>query len=365
MWSAWSKLPSMATTRAPAISAWQQLAERDLALGQDDDDVEAGVRAVRRRGGRRVAGRRADDGPRPGLDGLGDGHDHAAVLERPGRVLALDLEVQVRGADGRPEPLGAHERRRALAEGQRRGRVGHGQERGDTAPSAAGRALAAAITASVIDGVERDVDAVGQDGGERGLRLGQGHDLAADGRAVLEPDRGGLVERGRERPRPGPRAGRRTSDAGRRAGRRPRRRGRSPPAGRPTSNRSPRAIARRSPRTALLVAGPPAPGPDRPTVPSGSASISMRFVTPSVQPKGLSAGTAVGMTDASMAPPRRVAVASSLIVRPERRRSLELLVGDAGDAGLAVAARRRRPAPDASPDPATARTRAGRGSRAC
>ena len=128
MWSAWSKLPSMATTRAPAMSAWPELAQGDLALGQDHDDLQSGVGAVRRGRRGRVAGRRADDGPRPGLDGLGDGHDHPAVLERPGRVLALDLEVQVRGPDGRAETLGVHERRRPLAEGQRRGGIRDRQE---------------------------------------------------------------------------------------------------------------------------------------------------------------------------------------------------------------------------------------------
>ena len=86
----------------PGDERLEQLAERDLALGQDDDDVQPGGGAVGRGRGRGVAGRRADDGPCTGLDGLGDGHDHAPVLERAGRVLALDLEVQVRGADGGP-----------------------------------------------------------------------------------------------------------------------------------------------------------------------------------------------------------------------------------------------------------------------
>ena len=54
----------------------------------------------------------------PDLHGLGHGHDHAPVLERTGRVLALDLEVEVRHTDGGTEPLRADERRRALAEGQ-------------------------------------------------------------------------------------------------------------------------------------------------------------------------------------------------------------------------------------------------------
>ena len=67
-------------------------------------------------------------------------------------------------------------------------------------------------------------------------------------------------------------------------------------------------------------------------VPSGSASISMRLVTPSVQPNGLSAGTAVGMTAASMSSPRRLADGEQLDGQPERRGALDLLVGHARDA---------------------------------
>ena len=85
-------------------------------------------------------------------------------------------------------------------------------------------------------------------------------------------------------------------------------------------------MATRSPRTALLVAGPPAPGPDRPTVPSGSASISTRFVTPSVQPKGLSAGTAVGTTDASIGVAAAGRRREQLDRQPERGRPFHLLV---------------------------------------
>src|SRR5688572_5567005 len=61
-----------------------------------------------------------------------------------------------------------------------------------------GRALAAVMTGSVIDGIEGHVDPARQDGIEGFLRLGQRHDLAADGGAVLEADGGGLVERGRQ-----------------------------------------------------------------------------------------------------------------------------------------------------------------------
>ena len=51
------------------------------------------------------------------LQGLRDGDDHAAVLERARRVLALDLQVQQRHPDGAPERAGVDERREALAEG--------------------------------------------------------------------------------------------------------------------------------------------------------------------------------------------------------------------------------------------------------
>ena len=65
--------------------------------------------------------------------------------------------------------------------------------------------------------------------------------------------------------------------------------------GRPAQvDERPRATATRSPSTALLVAAPPAPGPDRPIGPSGTASISMRLVTPIVDPNEPPAGTAVG-----------------------------------------------------------------------
>ena len=108
----------------------------------------------------------------------------------------------------------------------------------------------------------------------------------------------------------------------------------------------PRAIATRSPRMALLVAGPPAPGPTGRRCRAARRRSRRGCVTPSVQPNGLSAGTAVGTTDASIASPRRRRGGEQLDRQPERGRPFELLVGDAGDAGPAVAARRRRPAPD-------------------
>ena len=90
----------------------EQLAERGLAAWQHHDHLEPGRRAVGRRRRRGVPRRCTDDGLRALLDGLRHGHDHAAVLERSGRILALDLEGGGSGRRWRAEPLGADQRRR-------------------------------------------------------------------------------------------------------------------------------------------------------------------------------------------------------------------------------------------------------------
>ena len=99
-----------------------QLAHRDLALGHEHGGLDAGVRRVRRGRGRRVAGRGADDDLRAALDGLRDGHGHAAVLEGAGRVHALELHPHV-GAGAARERGGGQERRAALAERDDRGGI--------------------------------------------------------------------------------------------------------------------------------------------------------------------------------------------------------------------------------------------------
>src|SRR5947207_301546 len=220
----------------------EELAHRDLARREDDDDLEAMGCAIcgSRRG--RVAGRGADDRPRAALDGLGDSDDHAPILERARRVLALDLCVEVGKAQPGAEPTEVDERGQTLAEADHGCRVGDRQERLI--------ALDERRPGKSIDGRVR------------------AHDATAGGRpAHVLP--------------------------------------------------SSREMAMRSPRTALDVAGPPAPGPLNATVPTGSASISIRLVTPDVRPSAASAGTAVGSTDALSVPsgPRR-ASAMSLMTRP-------------------------------------------------
>ncbi len=105
----------------------EELAGGDPALRQDDHDLEPGGRAVRRRRGGGIARGGADDRPGAGLEGSRDGDDHPPVLERAGRVLALDLGVEVvesqLGAqagepDERGEPLAERECRRGVGERQ-------------------------------------------------------------------------------------------------------------------------------------------------------------------------------------------------------------------------------------------------------
>ena len=163
----------------------------------------------------------------PSSSGLGHGDDHAAVLERAGRVLALDLEVQVAQPERRAEALGADERRDALAEGQRRRRVGHRQEPAIALDEARPRRRRAGDPVSHRSGT--------------GCRWPPG-------------------------------ATRRVGRAASRA-LAARRRGASAP----RSSPPPRATAIRSPSTADEVAAPPAPGPSNPTRPTGTASISIRL----------------------------------------------------------------------------------------
>ena len=93
-----------------------ELADRDLALGDDDGAAHPGPRRVGGGACRRVAGRGADHGLSAAAGRARDGDGHAAVLERAGRVGALELEE-----DPRAHALRDHgrldQRRRALVQG--------------------------------------------------------------------------------------------------------------------------------------------------------------------------------------------------------------------------------------------------------
>ena len=96
-----------------------QLARGDLACGEDDGAAQTRARGVGRRGGARVAGRGAHDHLGAARDGLAHRHRHAAVLEGPRGVRALDLEVDV-GAGAGGDAGGGHQGRAALTEGDDR-----------------------------------------------------------------------------------------------------------------------------------------------------------------------------------------------------------------------------------------------------
>ena len=98
-----------------------------------------------------------------------------------------------------------------------------------------------------------------------------------------------------------------------------------------------RASAIRSPRTALVVAAPPAPGPSNATRPTGSASTSIRLRTPAVRPSADPSGSAVGRTAAAIRPSSAPAdaVATRRMISPARLRVLLVGQADGRDAGPA------------------------------
>ena len=107
----------------------------------------------------------------------------------------------------------------------------------------------------------------------------------------------------------------------------------------PQVDPAPRAIAIRSPRTAEEVAAPPAPGPSKPTEPTGSASTSTRFRTPAVRPSAESSGSAVGRTAAARLAVGMAAGGGEEADHPTRRtRLVGMGSRDRGDAGAGRAA---------------------------
>src|SRR6202040_3551010 len=95
-----------------------ELAHGDLALRYEHGARDAGAGGVRRSRRRRVARRRAQNGLLAVRNCLGDGQGHAPVLERTGRVEALDLEMH-RAACVFGKPRRGEERGAALAQGDR------------------------------------------------------------------------------------------------------------------------------------------------------------------------------------------------------------------------------------------------------
>ena len=92
-----------------------ELAGRDLALRDDHRAARPGPGRVGGGRGGGVAGRCADD--RLGALAYGRGHRarHPAILERTGRVRALELQPDL-GARALGEARREHKRRRALAQ---------------------------------------------------------------------------------------------------------------------------------------------------------------------------------------------------------------------------------------------------------
>ena len=127
MSSASSNVPAHRHDPGAVDQRLRELAERDLPRRQHDRAQEPGARRVRGRRRRRVARRRADDRLGAVLDRLRHGHRHAAVLERTGRVRALDLQEHPRDPGPRRDARRLDERRVALEQRDDRRRVGDRQ----------------------------------------------------------------------------------------------------------------------------------------------------------------------------------------------------------------------------------------------
>ena len=96
----------------------RELAHRDLALRDQHRAGDAGAGRIRRGRRRRVARRRAQHGLLAAGHRFGDGHRHAAVLERARRVEPLDLEMHcAAGVFGQPRRW--DQRGAALEQGDR------------------------------------------------------------------------------------------------------------------------------------------------------------------------------------------------------------------------------------------------------
>ena len=121
-----------------------ELAGGDLALRHDHRAAQAGTRCVGGQAGSGVARRGADDRLGPAAHRVGHRARHAAVLERPRGVGALELQMDLHPNLLR-QPRGVHERRRPLLQRHDRVAAVEGQavavaldEAGHQAPGATG-----------------------------------------------------------------------------------------------------------------------------------------------------------------------------------------------------------------------------------
>lgn len=72
-----------------------QFAQRDLAIRDQYETANAGAGGIGCGGGRCIAGRGTDNSAATRFHGFGDGHGHAAILERARGVKAFKLDVEI------------------------------------------------------------------------------------------------------------------------------------------------------------------------------------------------------------------------------------------------------------------------------
>ena len=93
------EVPPDGDNRRPVDVGLDHLAPRDASGGEEDGALHAGPRGVGCRccGGIPRGG--AENGVGSLLGGLGDGHGHPTILERPGRIEPLVLDVDLAASD--------------------------------------------------------------------------------------------------------------------------------------------------------------------------------------------------------------------------------------------------------------------------
>lgn len=133
----------------------RQLPHGDLAGGEEDGALDAGLGRVGGQGCGRVPGGCAADDLGAQLLGVGDADGHAAVLEGPGGVQALELDEGVLHADGLAEGLRGVQRGPALLDGHLVGGV-HRHERG--VPPHAEGLLAEVLRLHLLHGLQVHLD---------------------------------------------------------------------------------------------------------------------------------------------------------------------------------------------------------------